>query len=807
MLQPQGLERNTPFTFSYRVIGKAQILTLCLDDWKYLVKHFQKSKNVIFKNNDIDQDQDRKLDHVVKKARVKSTSDKPKTDDLQVKSSPDTDIARSLDDRQELTNVVPTVSLPPAVHEIIKAVVEAPLTVKDTTKEPVSAEKPSNTNSGLNVETTKFLEDHQETEVIPVRTIAIPSSESINTVTATLPTTLGTTAKTMTKPITPERSVSETKPLISAETLKDLQSNSKLRVGRETASTFEEEAQIEETLTDITPFKSKVDAEVDIHKYTEEEPPLNQLKSETDIEDGENIPLKKENLGQLPATEKISSTSSSIRASKESLKSEKAMTLELPVGYLTNPKSSKTNLESFLVGKNQDVSPIEKVARDLLPAENLQKSDDIEVHTRFEAGEDEDSKFTVRRKSTLTINRDEIDVELKMLESDNKEETENDIPKFFDPVTDEGSSQPGYSHNSNLSDPHQIKTESIHNNNLFSLKPKSKPLSSPEKEAMDPVGDVTHDLLNKVNREKSSDTETRLNTHFESDLYEDTKFTARHKSTTFDVNGEEIEEELKISENKKETESDITKSFGPVTDEDSSQPSYSYNRRKSNFFDLTSKTEDEKGMEYQDSSRKNENVDQSHTITIKSQPSQSSIPKSFSAAKESSTETNTSHNRRKSTFYTTDSHYLDTGVKEDVDVYSDKPHKEATLNVLLPPTTQTSHESYTRTDEYEHSTTELTTHPTQATTTKNSSAMPGLDYKTFDAGNKHSLSLTFRDKIDTFEVSNDDTEVRSDEGVTHVNEKDSVASMIAYADGIAMKKEKAELSKNKKSEDSDKKKD
>ncbi|XP_026323214.1 uncharacterized protein LOC113232650 [Hyposmocoma kahamanoa] len=878
---PQGLERNTPFTFSYRVIGKAQILTLSLDDWKYLVKHFQKSKNVIFKDKDIDQD--RKLDHVVKKATVKSTPDKSKTDDLQAKLSPDIDIARSLDDRQELTNVVPTVSSPPAEPEIIKAVVEAPLTFKDTIKEPVSAQKPSDTNSGLNVETTKFLEDHQETEVFPVGTIAIPSSESINTVTTTMPTTLGTTAKTMTKPITPERSVSETKPLISAETLKDLQSNSKLRVGRETANTFEEQAQIEETLTDITPFKYKVDAEVDIQKYTEE-PPLNQLKSETDIEDGENIPLKKENLGQLPAksTEKISSTSSSIRASKESLKSEKAMTLELPVGYFTNPKSSKTNLESFFIGENQDVSPVAKVARDLLPTENLQKSDDIEVHTRFEAGEDEDSKFTVRRKSTLTINRDEIDVELKMLESDNKEETENDIPKFFDPVTDKGSSQPGYSHNrrktefftldphdfarvtgneknkeyqdsplktenldqlhaktaeissvgirpfkesvtsnvtpekdesvelpiGNLSDP-KIKTESIRNNNLFSLKPKPKPLSSPEKEAMDPVDDITHDLLNKVNREKSSDTETRLNTHFKSDLYEDTKFIARHKSTTFDVNGEEIEEELKMSENEKDTGSDITKSFDPVTDETSSQPGYSHNRRKSEFFDLTSKTEDEKGIIiYQDSSRENENVDQSHTITIsekfiKGQPSQSSIPKSFSAAKESSPETNTSHNRQKSTFYTTDSHYLDTGVKEDVDVYSDKPHKEATLNVLLSPTTQISLESY----KYEHSTTELTTHPTQATTTKNPSAMPGPDYKTFDAGYKHSLFLSFRDKIDTFEVSNDDAEVRSDEGVTHVNEKDSVASMIAYADGVAMKKERAELSKSKKSEDSDKKKD
>ncbi|KAF9819865.1 hypothetical protein SFRURICE_004219, partial [Spodoptera frugiperda] len=49
-LQTQGLFRNTPYTHSYETVIKSQVLTLKLDDWEYLLKHFPYSKNTIHKH-------------------------------------------------------------------------------------------------------------------------------------------------------------------------------------------------------------------------------------------------------------------------------------------------------------------------------------------------------------------------------------------------------------------------------------------------------------------------------------------------------------------------------------------------------------------------------------------------------------------------------------------------------------------------------------------------------------------------------------------------------------------------------------
>ncbi|CAH0404565.1 unnamed protein product [Chilo suppressalis] len=46
----QGLFYDTPFPNSYRTVIKSQVLTLKLGDWAYLLKHFPKTKNSIYKH-------------------------------------------------------------------------------------------------------------------------------------------------------------------------------------------------------------------------------------------------------------------------------------------------------------------------------------------------------------------------------------------------------------------------------------------------------------------------------------------------------------------------------------------------------------------------------------------------------------------------------------------------------------------------------------------------------------------------------------------------------------------------------------
>ncbi|CAH2065836.1 unnamed protein product, partial [Iphiclides podalirius] len=50
----QGLVRELPYTNSYRTITKCQILTLRLNDWEDLLKHFPRSKRTIYENLDFD---------------------------------------------------------------------------------------------------------------------------------------------------------------------------------------------------------------------------------------------------------------------------------------------------------------------------------------------------------------------------------------------------------------------------------------------------------------------------------------------------------------------------------------------------------------------------------------------------------------------------------------------------------------------------------------------------------------------------------------------------------------------------------
>ncbi|XP_047041519.1 uncharacterized protein LOC124645707 [Helicoverpa zea] len=46
----QGLLRNTPYTHSYQTVIKSCVLTLQLDDWEYLLKHFPDSRDAIHKH-------------------------------------------------------------------------------------------------------------------------------------------------------------------------------------------------------------------------------------------------------------------------------------------------------------------------------------------------------------------------------------------------------------------------------------------------------------------------------------------------------------------------------------------------------------------------------------------------------------------------------------------------------------------------------------------------------------------------------------------------------------------------------------
>lgn len=143
-----------------------------------------------------------------------------------------------------------------------------------------------------------------------------------------------------------------------------------------------------------------------------------------------------------------------------------------------------------------------------------------------------------------------------------------------------------------------------------------------------------------------------------------------------------------------------------------------------------------------------------------------------------------------------------------------EPREEESLKVILTPTKQLSLESYKV--EKDGETTDLLkkfrSHSGSAPeldnpveSTEKLSIMPMLGYKTFDSVYKRSI-ISFKDKIDTFEVSKDDNEVSSNIDVKYVNEKESAISMLAFADDIAMKEEGAKLSRSKKSESSNAKK-
>lgn len=64
------MHRNTPFSNSYRAVGKAQVLTLHYDDWYYLLKHFPKSKFNIYKDQGDDNEKD--LEKERKRVQIRS---------------------------------------------------------------------------------------------------------------------------------------------------------------------------------------------------------------------------------------------------------------------------------------------------------------------------------------------------------------------------------------------------------------------------------------------------------------------------------------------------------------------------------------------------------------------------------------------------------------------------------------------------------------------------------------------------------------------------------------------------------------
>lgn len=72
--QIQGLYQNTPFSNSYRAVGKAKVLTLCYVDWCYLLKHFPKSKFNIYDDKGDDDEEERKH---VQIGSVRTTQNEP----------------------------------------------------------------------------------------------------------------------------------------------------------------------------------------------------------------------------------------------------------------------------------------------------------------------------------------------------------------------------------------------------------------------------------------------------------------------------------------------------------------------------------------------------------------------------------------------------------------------------------------------------------------------------------------------------------------------------------------------------------
>lgn len=471
------------------------------------MKHFQKSRNIIFKDKDDedrDQDKDRKRVQIVKATIVKSISNidladsvqdadedttnfksetappaaavptppvsitplvdeslfpKPREgyntkkfnkSDLTTISSPDTDVAKSLDDRQKHTNLMPTVLSPLEVPEVIKTVTETPVTsVKKTatiekplseTKQIPSAENSIDVESGINLNAdVKTTEDHKLTEVLSIGSFDASPSESMKTVTATAPAT-------MLDRVTTEKAPSVVKPLTSAESLKDLESDAKLNVDMEIDNTLKNHLPPEVVVTDITPFKSKSGIAGD--KPAEQGPPPTPLFQEFVASD--KIPIAKDDNLELPVDE------SKLRESHENILA--------PKSEIKPPLSSNT----------QDVPPSENEPLSLWPMNNRKISRLTELHpqTHFEAdnGKKEEaeyqSEFAFKRKPTMfAINRDEIETELKKMALEEEQEEEQitlDILKSLvslesaeiqtsqvaiHATTGEESSQPGTSNN------------------------------------------------------------------------------------------------------------------------------------------------------------------------------------------------------------------------------------------------------------------------------------------------------------------------------------------------------------------------
>lgn len=692
-----------------------------------MVKHFQQSRNIIFKDkDDDDKDKDRKRVQIVKGPTVVSISKldrqagsgkdvdkgttnseskteppataepaapidvslfptprkvyitrKSKTDDLETKSSPHTYIEQSLDDRQEHTKLMPTVPSPPELPEVIKAVIETPLTVEKTVEEPASAEKPlreikefssveslldldANVNLGFDMKTAEILEDGQLTKVSSIGSIDVSPSELKKTVAVTAPETLGITAETILDPVTPYKSLKEVKPLTSAESLKDLELDTKFNVEMKMASTLKDDP-----LPEVI-FKLKADTVGDELAEKEVTPSFQQLLA------SDEIPLVNDENLQFPLDK------SKLRTSHENL--------------LTSKSEFKPPLSSNM----HNVPPIDNAAHPLWPTQNPNMSSFTEPpHMQVEKKEDEKEEeyqyeFNSRRKSTiLAIKREEVDAEFNKLalKEEGKKQIKSDISKYTRHESAESAvhakigeelSQPSTSPNRRKSivfgvDQHKsdadieadedIKyqeiqlvkelpvetTEKLSANNkqhfkgfitsddiseyneplelpmgdsselktktvpphkkTFSLNKKSEAPLDLKKQAVDTIVNAPRDL-HEGNPEGSDNSDIHTHTQFVEGKEEVPMFTARRKSTIFAFNRDEIAAELdrlaEKSESEEEILSGIPQSFKPVIlEKDSSEPSSSYNKRKPNVFtvdahDLVSETEVEKGTEYQD---------------------------------------------------------------------------------------------------------------------------------------------------------------------------------------------------------------
>lgn len=716
-----------PFSHSYRVIGKGQILTLRLKDWKYLVKHFQKSRNLIFKDKDDedkDQDKDRKRVQIVKGPTVKSMSDidltdseqdigkettnstsetspprapspatpstdarlfltpkqnykseESKTDDLQTKWRPGT---KSVD--EELKNLVPRVPESPRVPDIRKSVIEAPLVVEKTMKVSASANKPlsestesltglkSGTKLDDDIKTDDFVGHRQFSEVLPVENIAGSPSESTKAVIATPPATdknLFTSKPEFKPPLSPKMqdgspidkvalplwptdnkqktNLTETHLEADKYVKGEDRNQPKFTTRGESAilhinsdefdtefKKLELENKEEKQMKSIIPksyapvelaegqlSQNAIDTTLDDGSpqpgtsYNKRKSTIfakDHHNSETDTKDGDDmesqdIPLKMENLDQLPAKHK----KPDIHYFKEFLASDHILEKDKPVELMGGLSDTKMKTESpdnrLLSLKTKSEPPpgqtVDNAARDLLHKDNSEKSGDADVHMHFIQPEYEDSKFARRKLTTFSpqINGNNLGQASSLPSSaynrrksnffalnpsDLKKETEDEEEIEY------GDLLPKKDHLGQLHARTAKKMSSAGIIDSFKRSVTSKDTSEknsrpgPEKQAESSVANAASDLLNKDNQEKSTGTQVPL----------------------------ELE-----NRKQEQLKPDILKSSEPASlDEGSSQPSPN-NRRQSNFAAvgphfLPRETEDEEDKEYQVLPLTRENFDQ-----------------------------------------------------------------------------------------------------------------------------------------------------------------------------------------------------